>query len=529
MLKVIIADDEERICQLIGALIDWEAMGMEIVGVAHNGLEACEKVKELEPDILITDIRMPGCSGLQLIEQIKRDAVDLEIIVISGYAHFEYAQQAIKFGVGDYLLKPISKSELTATLEKLKKQIAVRRESEQDKRKRMQQSKKDVHRLQMDLLWQLLKEETDIPSVETLRDTYELEVQPGIFQAFYLKVDCGENTPGLTSVAVLMEKAQEVLNRGLKEKCLELVLGAKGLSCLGVMNYESGRQEEIRKILKGCLSQLELQKNLFRSSKVSLALGSAVTELEQLGVSMWEASVLIEERIVKGTGRILERIGPPSELQRSNVLEKYLREIIHAVETLSEEQSNAAVDILEEELRRVKNAHGYEILDIVYSAADIFTVRTQMAERSAFLEKFRQQCSQCGSVEEIFTCFRKVQNSYIRELAQKRENETVRPIRRAKQYIQNHYGEPLTLEMVSSEVGLSTAYFSALFKKTEGEGFTKYLTGVRMEQAKILLRESNISVAEICRRVGYNDLKHFVHTFEKLSGVKPSTYRKLYG
>ena len=108
-------------------------------------------------------------------------------------------------------------------------------------------------------------------------------------------------------------------------------------------------------------------------------------------------------------------------------------------------------------------------------------------------------------------------------------NDTIRPVRKAKEYIQNHFSDPLTLEEVSEMVGLSTAYFSALFKKTEGEGFAKYLINVRMEQAKLLLRESNLPVTEICRKVGYNDPKHFTHTFEKAAGVKPSTYRKLYG
>ena len=114
-------------------------------------------------------------------------------------------------------------------------------------------------------------------------------------------------------------------------------------------------------------------------------------------------------------------------------------------------------------------------------------------------------------------------------MSRKHEADTVRPIRMAKQYIQNHYSEPITQEEVSGAVGLSAAYFSVLFKKVEGEGFAKYLIGVRMEQAKILLRETNIPVSKICQQVGYNDLKHFTHTFEKTTGVKPTVYRKMYG
>ena len=132
-LKVVIVDDEERICQLIQALINWEEMGLQVEGMAHNGIDACEVVRKVRPDILITDIRMPGCSGLELIEKVKKTCPELEIIVISGYAHFEYAQQAIKFGVGHYLLKPINRAELTETLEKLKQRIRERRESERDK------------------------------------------------------------------------------------------------------------------------------------------------------------------------------------------------------------------------------------------------------------------------------------------------------------------------------------------------------------------------------------------------------------
>lgn len=200
-----------------------------------------------------------------------------------------------------------------------------------------------------------------------------------------------------------------------------------------------------------------------------------------------------------------------------------------AVEVLSLEQSNSAVDILIDEIKSIRDIRGCEVVELVDSAADVFAVSIQMQERSEYREAFRKYCDQCSCVEELFEGLRNLQNKYIQELIEKQENDTVRPIRKAKQYIQNHFSEPITQEEVSSVVGLSAAYFSVLFKKTEGEGFAKYLINVRMEQAKVLLRETNISVAEVCKKVGYNDLKHFTHTFEKAAGVKPATYRKLYG
>lgn len=529
MIKVVIADDEERICQLINALIDWNAMKMEIVGIAHNGIEAIEMTERLQPDILITDIRMPGCSGLELIERTKQKLENLEIVIISGYAHFEYAQQAIKFGVGDYLLKPINKMELKATLEKLSGRICQRKETEQDKQELLRKAEQDVYRLQMKLLEDLTRNSDIALSLQELNDTYHLQFEPGVFQAFWMKVDAGKNGENETYSAVLMEKAREILERGLKDKCRELILGIQGFSCIGIMNYENGEQEKIRKAMKGCLSQLELQKSLYQPAMFSAALGSAFEKSEDLSKSMQEAHLLIQERLLKGTGRLFERLGEPSALGYSNVLEKYLREITQAVEVLNLEQSNSAVDILIDEIKSIKDLRGCEVVELVNSAADIFAVSIQMQERAEYLETFRQYCDQCRCIEELFEGLRQLQNRYIQELIEKQENDTVRPIRKAKQYIQNHFSEPITQEEVSSFVGLSAAYFSVLFKKTEGEGFAKYLINVRMEQAKVLLRETNISVAEICRKVGYNDLKHFTHTFEKSTGVKPATYRKLYG
>ena len=412
-LKVVIADDEVRICQLIQALVNWEEMGMEIAGTANNGIDACEVIEKVCPDILITDIRMPGCSGLELIEKIKKTKPELEIIIISGYAHFEYAQQAIRYGVGYYLLKPINKVELMGILEKLKNKIGERIDSEQN------------------------------------------------------------------------------------------------------------RQELLR--------QAQLQKSIFEPVSFSMSVGMPVTGTRKLGESVQEALKLIPERMVKGSGRLLENLGEPSSLKEENLLEKYLREITIAVEVMSAEQADAAVIYLQNETRKIKNIHGYELLELIGAVADLFAACVQMQERSRNLELFKKQCRECTGTEKLFGCLLDFQRRFIMEMAQKHENDTVRPVRKAKEYIQSHYSEPLTLEGISEMVGLSTAYFSALFKKTEGEGFAKYLINVRIEQAKVLLRETNLPVTEICRRVGYNDLRHFTHTFERATEVKPSVYRKLYG
>ncbi len=119
MLKVLIADDEKKVCQLVANLIDWESLGFEIVGVVNDGISAYKFIQENTVNLMITDIRMPECDGMELIQKAKVLYPNLHIVIISGYSQFDYAQNAIRYGVEDYLLKPIRKKDLMATLQKI--------------------------------------------------------------------------------------------------------------------------------------------------------------------------------------------------------------------------------------------------------------------------------------------------------------------------------------------------------------------------------------------------------------------------
>ena len=127
MLKMIISDDEKMICLLISQLLDWENLGIEIVGMAYTGIEAYEMIKEKKPDIVISDIRMPGYDGLELIKKIKEDKIETEFVMISGFKQFEYAQRAMKYGVKYYLLKPIEEEKLLEIVLEIKEAIQEKR------------------------------------------------------------------------------------------------------------------------------------------------------------------------------------------------------------------------------------------------------------------------------------------------------------------------------------------------------------------------------------------------------------------
>ena len=128
MLKVLIADDEKMICSLISQLLDWNALGYEIVGMAYTGVDAYEMIRKEQPDVIISDIRMPGYDGIELIKRTKEAGIEAEFVMISGFKQFEYAQNAMKYGVKYYLLKPIEEDKLQEIAEEIKDAILSRKQ-----------------------------------------------------------------------------------------------------------------------------------------------------------------------------------------------------------------------------------------------------------------------------------------------------------------------------------------------------------------------------------------------------------------
>lgn len=527
MWKALIADDENLICRLVQALVDWDSLDMELVGTAANGLDALELIRKCNPDILITDIRMPGCSGLELIREAKGINPELEIIIISGYAHFEYAKSAISYGVGNYLLKPIQQPELRETLQKIRLRLMEKKAAGSNMPVH-RNSQNDLNRLRESLIQDMLEGNGSL-TAQGLREVYHFMAGDGVFQAFILQIDCDREKMGSASFFVIHQKVREMFENTLGFVCVECLIGFFDDSGYGVLNYEPEKKDAVRRQMREFLKSLEANKHLFGSVDFTLALGSLQENPAGLSDSVKDAGMAAAERILEGCGRMLENVPPASGVPKQAIMDKYIKTTEHAIEVLDLKEEYQADDEMCAALMEVKDIRGREILDIVLQAGRFFIFRTGMEKQKQIQQGFDAQCRQCGNVDGLFAALKKLQQELMTELVQIRENESSRPVRAAKQYIMQNFDKNITLEEVCEQVGFSTTYFSVMFKKETGEGFVKYLTRIRMEEAKNLLRETGLSVAEICERVGYNDRKHFTHTFHKFTGVNPAEYRKLYG
>ncbi len=526
MISAVIADDEEKICRLIQALGDWDRIGIHVIATASNGLEALKIIRETKTDILITDIRMPGCDGIQLIEEIKKISPETHIIIVSGYAEFSYAQAAVRFGVTDYLLKPINKDMLNDSLSKIKDMILHERETET--KLELSQKKLDTNAtaIRSSFITDYLIDPNKIFTMAELQEQYQLDMSGGIYQFICAKID-GKNNK--ENQKFIWDRFISVLTKDLRNICKDQVYLAQNCYLYGFLDYPSKEQETIRKSLKNALNKINSLNGLFPDDSISLAVGYSIKDISELGKAFLSAKEMIKERIVLGVGKVMEWKPERKVLYEKKLLEKYTRSITNALEIWSEEGLIKANQELSEDILSLKDAGGREILETVIQAGNLFIMRLNLSDQTRHLEAYYEKCNNCSTTTQLLDSFQLYTKEIMHSLAEVREDEVDRSIRLAKQYINNHYAEQITLEDVSSYLGLTPTYFSSFFKKKTNTGFAKYLMNVRVEAAKVLLKESNSSVSEICSKVGYNDIKHFTKVFEQVTGVKPAAYRKLYG
>ena len=524
MWKVMIVDDEKLICKLVQALVEWDKLGMQMAAQAENAIQALDMLQQYRPDILITDIRMPGMDGLELIKNAKKICPELEIIIISGYAHFEYARNALSLGVGNYLLKPIKQDELNETLRKIGERLDAKKSAQGMEMAERRVSESDVNRLRYALLKDLVEDAYN-PTAVQLQENYYFKAEADCYQAIVVKAGYDPEQMSKAAQTVICEKTKELFYHCLSKNCNDCLFDYVKDSGYGILNFIKEDTDKIRTLLLEFLRQLEANRSMLGPVRFSLAIGGVTVDAEQLTASIRKAELAIRERIVEGWGRLLEEVPPASGLPMQDILDRYCKEMEHAIEVLDPAEASKCGEELKNAVMSVPDVRGREIQETVLSAGRFFIVRVRATSPTIFEEK----CMHGGSAEELFHELSTLQEELMTEALEARQGETSRPIRQAKQYVHKHYAENITLEEVCDHVGFSVAYFSALFKKETGEGFAKYLMRVRMDEAKTLLRETGLSVTEICERVGYNDRKHFTQTFHKIAGVNPAEYRKLYG
>jgi len=536
MLKVLIADDEVKVCQLIRHLIDWEELGFEIIACVNDGLTAYRMIKEENPDIVITDIRMPEFDGIELIHHVKEFNPKIHFIIISGYSHFEYAHNAIKYGVLDYLLKPIKKKELMETLNKFLTEHQQSTLDKVEKQYLQEQLISDSHKMKKNFLKDLLNlpdRFSNSITIAEINQEYRCSLVEGEFQAFIVRNCIGLYEESMPDYDLLMQKTEAKIKIVLKDTFSEMITlrVLEGIIC--IINQKKGEAISYDRQLKKIRSEVTSWKDLFKRIDITIGVGRSVSQISQLAVSVEEAKSAALYSLVAGSGQIINYgTFEPSHHALSPIVGSTVRNrLLSCMEIYDMNGITLSLANIVESLKKLDRADGDFIKKVYLELVDIFLFGLKtcgLDQKYLRNNKLIEEFYMISGMEEIFEYLSDEMTGFLREQIEEKKQENMKPIRVAKQYIADNFSRSLTLEEVSAKIGFNASYFSTIFKKETGENFTEYLVQIRIQNAKQLLMETELAVADIAEQVGYSDIKYFSKLFKKTAGLNPKEFRKLY-
>lgn len=531
--KILIADDEIRIGKLIWKLIDWNGLNLECAGIVDNGEAAYDKILEMAPDIVITDIRMPKINGLELVKMSKEYNENLRFIIISGYKEFEYAHKALQYGVNDYLLKPINQEELNSVLEKLSEELSERRLIQKEQEELQKTADVSRYIVKRDLMNTILEDETPVSAREVMQQ-YHINMNGEFYRGIEVKLDyVNYEKNDLRQDQITVDKVMEIVEQHLKLYANEELICEKPNLCIySIFNYSGEYVKEIKSIINEILSDIQKYLLGFEQYVVTVGVGREKERFSEVGTSIKEAQRAVGNRIRMGVGRLIyEEVLEISGVFNVHVyMQSHHSRILEAVKECSREKMEMLINEVFSRFQMGEEKDHQKCYELAELLVEIFFEQEEFQDDDTQeLKQYLFKCIQhCYTLLKLKELLKNSLGEYLEIRKKSMEMESIKPIRKARQYIDEHFAEKITLEDVAEEIELNPVYFSVLFKKEMDTNFSSYLTNVRMEKAKELLRGGNETIAAVAEQVGYKDFRYFSQMFSKLIGVKPTLYRKLH-
>ncbi len=521
MIQAILADDEGIIVKGLKKLIDWERLGVEIVGEAGDGAEALELIKKKAPQLVVSDIAMPGLSGLEMLRQIGSQGMNTKVIFISGYQEFSYAQDAVRYGAVDYLLKPVEQEELERAVLK-----AIALIDEKDRLELLSDPGPT------DTIHQLFKKiggsgeyarEDLYRQFSGLDISVEDKAMVGVgFRLYTLKG--GEANARMQEL--LRFSAANKIQKLMEERGWGFMIKKEISACYGVLLLEKG---EGRPVVKDRIRRLMAAADGQKGLVVKAGVGELVEDITLLPL-VYKTARFSMELYYFTEEEIIWYEDVEKEFHGS--FEQYQEEVRKLEQSLSDRARS-----VEEEIKRVLavirdlhfgnryaalNRCNLMLSELLQDLCGMYLLdRSWIGEGERCMEQmrlmptYRQTC-------ELVTAFLERVHQQILSGGSGEYNEALR----IRQYVEDHFDEDLTLETMARMVGMNPYYFSSYFKKNTGMNFKAYLTDIRMTEAARLLLNTDQKAYEIARRVGYRNVRQFNENFRGRYGKSPNEYRK---
>ena len=556
MLKIFLAEDEVVVRETIKRMIPWEELGFELVGEAADGEMALPLLIRQQPDLLITDIKMPFMDGLTLARLAKKEIPGLKVVILSGYDDFNYAKQAIGIGVEDYLLKPITKNALIERLSEIRSRYEhekTQKEYYEKFQREMQAYEKNSSR---DFFEALVGGSMDMMEVYKRAEKLGLDIVAEAYNVLIFTMNCDEDFSGQRDEYSSWEAESLELLENFFAGHSSAMLFRSNIFSYGVLL--KGQRETIEENTRACVD--EIRKILSRQDgrrEWFLAVGQSVERLSQIQKSYHTASRAFSQRYLYDENILyydemetMEHPGGQAETEDNAYLQKVdvnalnpaiLQKVdVNALNPaiLQKFLSNGLQEETENFVKDYFYAIGQEPMEsLVFRNYVILNVRFSVISfikglgcdtnemESADTEEVLAESGK--NMESAIAYAKKMISQAIEIRDQNSGNKNRSILKTAVDFIDSHYmDEEISLNTVANVANVSSNHFSALFSQNMGQTFIEYLTSLRMNKAKELLRCTGMRSSEIAGEIGYKDAHYFSYLFKKTQGMTPSDYRK---
>ncbi|MGI6079566.1 MAG: response regulator [Candidatus Avilachnospira sp.] len=524
MYKILVADDEEELRRAIVRKIDWKSIGFELVGEAENGAEALELVEKTEPDLLLTDIRMPFISGLELARQVREVRPYTQIAFLSGYDDFSYAQEAIRYNIISYMLKPISMSELTENLINIKEKLDHIFEDFA----RIRKNDFNLSEFLLTVMLDSTRTSGSGRSEERLKKDAEAfgfigkdseNLRYDVISLDFTDAE-GKNCTEYSHVHAV----DSILEKYLKHFS-SFFLGDKIVSVI------AATQGSFDKYMHIIFDELIQSSDRILKLKCRIGVGRARTDLGGLNESYTDSVSALRSVTAESSIRYAsdEEIfsGPDIDMVMSKVtdIEEKLKsgnedELRESLKKAFGELEEKKVSKKETDFFLMELFSG--VCRLLYSASP--EPDAELIKKDSFMQQLLFLDSELKDSLEHFVTFC---INVMRGIAEKKSKSSMDICQHAIKYIEENFSDAdLSLMRASADIGVSPNYLSALIKKGTGRSFIDFLTFKRMETAKHLLLDTSMKIREISEACGYNDQHYFSYCFKKYEGLSPNMLRQ---
>lgn len=539
MFRLLVVEDEEMIRNKILHNTNWKEHGFVEVFEANNGIEALEIVRKNNVDIVITDIQMPEMNGIELIREIKSLNRGIKCVIITAYAEFEYAKESVKLNVNDYILKPFKSRDLLDIVKKLSEEI-IRERSERVEVENLRRQLRENKKALQDKLLNDLLSNSFIGDIDN--DLNYLDLSKLKDREFSIAVVNINNFMEL--IREEDEEQKYIVNLSffnLVSKFLSTYETGRGKTddnelVYSVMNYKIDQlviavYDDIDTFIPGFEALIEQGRQELGFS-MTFGIGNRYKNLTDMHISYKEAcSAAMLDRVYgrdivyrfndlnfgnKVYSKQLHILGDTKLFDNLKVgafaeIKKDIVEIITQIKNSKLELDAINTIIYNIMLLSSKtiNELGYDVFEIM---GEDFSLHLDVKEINNLVQ-----------LEEWFLSFFQKVNEYIN---QKRSNRNENLLAKVKDYVDRNYSENITLTSISKDFGISSGYLSVLFNDHIGQKFIDYLTNLRIQNAKNLLKRTDLKIYEIADKVGYRDAYYFSTAFKKIVGINPTDYRE---